>query len=77
MESTRIRMAPSLPEELWLSILSEVLGNDIYEIFALRVKPEESQFRRFLRVSSAFRRITLQIASTVFGTPLDPPKEIR
>lgn len=70
-------MASPLPEELWLSILSQVLGEDIYEIFALHVKPEDTQFRSFLRVSSAFRRITLQIASIALGTPLEPPTDVR
>ena len=61
----------SLPKELWLSILSEALGIDIYETFTWRIKLTETQFRAFLGVSSSFRRITPLIALTVFGTPLE------
>lgn len=60
----------SPPKELWLSILSEALGIDIYETFTWRIKLTETQFRAFLGVSS-FRRITPPIALTVFGTPLE------
>ena len=67
----------SLPKELWLSILSEALGIDIYETFTWRIKLTETQFCAFLVSESAnamvdlmSRLVQVQDPNSLFSDPV-------